>query len=92
MLTSYNTLVVVAGVAAVGFAAGVVGEVLPPDRVLDRAMEIARVFADKPDLALRYSRVVLTQRFKRLMAEGLSLGLGLEALAAIDLLGRMKQE
>ena len=78
--------------AADAFAAGVIGEVLPPDRVLDRAMEIARDFASKPDLALRYSRVVLTQRFKRLMAEGLSLGLGLEALAAIDLLGRMKQE
>ncbi len=77
--------------AAEALAAGVVGEVLPADLVLDRAMEIARTFAGKTDLALRYSRVILTQRFKRLMAEGLSLGLGLEALAAVDLLGRMKQ-
>ena len=71
-------------------ARGVVGEVLPKDKVLDRALEIAALFAGKTDLALRYSRVVLTQRYKRLMAEGLSLGLGLEALAAIDLLGGLK--
>ena len=73
-------------------ARGVVGEVLPQARVLDRALEIAATFAGKTDLALRYSRVVLTQRYKRLMAEGLSLGLGLEALAAIDLLAGMKGE
>ena len=69
---------------------GIVGEVLPADAVLGRALEIAHVFAGKTDLALRYSRVALTQRYKRLMDEGLSLGLGLEALAAIDLLARMK--
>tara|TARA_R110000772_G_scaffold102363_5_gene203123 strand:+ start:2311 stop:3099 length:789 start_codon:yes stop_codon:yes gene_type:complete len=73
-------------------ARGVVGEVHPKDKVLDRAMEIATMFADKTDLALRYSRIALTQRYKRLIAEGLSLGLGLEALAAIDLLNRMKSE
>ena len=71
-------------------ARGVVGEVLPKDKVLDRTLEIAALFAGKTDLALRYSRVVLTQRYKRLMAEGLSLGLGLEALAAIDLLAGLK--
>lgn len=69
---------------------GVVGEVQPQEKVLERAIEIASVFAAKTDLALRYSRVVLTQRYKRLMDEGLSLGLGLEALAAIDLLAGFK--
>lgn len=69
---------------------GVVGEVLPQGQVLDRAMEIARMFAAKSDLALRYTRVALTQRYKRLMDEGLSLGLGLEALGVIDLLSRSK--
>ncbi|MES2492439.1 MAG: enoyl-CoA hydratase/isomerase family protein [Pseudomonadota bacterium] len=69
---------------------GVVQEVLPPDRVLGRAMEIAGMFAGKTDLALRYARVALTQRYKRLMDEGLSLGLGLEALAAVDLLAGAK--
>jgi hypothetical protein len=53
-------------------------------------MEIAKVFAGKTDLALRYSRVVLTQRYKRLMDEGLSLGLSLEALAVVDLLSGAK--
>lgn len=69
---------------------GIVGEVLPQTDVLGRAMEIATIFAGKTDLALRYSRVALTQRYKRLMDEGLALGLGLEALAAIDLLERLK--
>lgn len=71
---------------------GVVGEVHPQADVLPRALEIAGTFAGKTDLALRYSRVVLTQRYKRLMDEGLSLGLGLEALAAVDLLAGLKQE
>jgi enoyl-CoA hydratase/carnithine racemase len=72
---------------------GVVGEVLPQDRVLDRALEIGRLFAAKPMLTRRYTRVALTQRYKRLLAEGLDLGLAIEALAAIDQLpteGRMK--
>lgn len=69
---------------------GVVGEVLPQDEVLGRAMDIAKVFAGKTDLTLRYARVALTQRYKRLMDEGLALGLGLEALAAIDLLSGLK--
>ena len=73
-------------------ARGVVGEVHAQAQVLPRALEIAATFAGKTDLALRYSRVVLTQRYKRLMEEGLSLGLGLEALAAVDLLAGLKTD
>jgi enoyl-CoA hydratase/carnithine racemase len=73
-------------------ARGVVGELHAKADVLPRALEIAATFAAKTDLALRYSRVVLTQRYKRLMDEGLSLGLGLEALAAVDLLARLKTD
>ena len=72
---------------------GVVSEVVAPDALLPRAMEIARMIAAKPMLTRRYTRVALTQRYKRLMHEGLSLGLGLEALAATDappVEGRMK--
>jgi enoyl-CoA hydratase/carnithine racemase len=72
---------------------GAVSEVLPAANVLGRAMEIAAMIAAKPTLTRRYTRVALTQRYKRLMHEGLSLGLGLEALAATDALpseGRMK--
>jgi enoyl-CoA hydratase/carnithine racemase len=72
---------------------GVVSEVVSQDKLMPRAMEIASMIAAKPTLTRRYTRVALTQRYKRLMHEGLSLGLGLEALAATDALpteGRMK--
>lgn len=65
---------------------GIINELLPKDALLPRAMEIAHMFAEKTDLARRYARVALTQRYKRVMDEGLSLGLGLEALAAVDLI------
>lgn len=77
--------------AAEALAAGVVGEVVPAGAVLERALAIAAQFAAKTDLALRYSRLLLTQRYKRLMQEGLPLGLGLEALAAIDLLAGLEK-
>ncbi|MET0547630.1 MAG: enoyl-CoA hydratase/isomerase family protein [Caulobacterales bacterium] len=72
---------------------GVVSEVLPPDQLIKRALEVGRMIASKPMLARRYTRIALTQRYKRLMQEGLALGLAVEALAAIDQLpseGRMK--
>ncbi|MBN9063987.1 MAG: crotonase [Rhizobiales bacterium 65-9] len=65
---------------------GAVAEVLPPDRLLDRAMELARDIAAKPTLTRRYARHALTQRIKRLLNEGLSMGLAVEALAAIETL------
>lgn len=73
---------------------GAVSEVLPVEQLLPRAMELARYIADKPELTRRYTRVALAQRWKRLLDEGLSLGLAVEALAAIQQLpaeGRMKQ-
>jgi len=57
---------------------GVVAEILPADRVLDRAWEIAREFAAKPTLTLRYTRIALTQRLKRAMLDDLGYGLALE--------------
>jgi enoyl-CoA hydratase/carnithine racemase len=72
---------------------GVVNEVLAGEKLLARAMEIARYIAAKPPLTRRYSRAALTQRIKRLMHEGLGYGLAMEALAAVDKLpveGRMK--
>ena len=59
-----------------------------PDLPAELDAVILRCF--ERDLTLRYARVALTQRYKRLMDEGLSLGLGLEALAAIDLLSGLK--
>jgi enoyl-CoA hydratase/carnithine racemase len=79
--------------AALALEWGVVSEVVASEALLDRAMEIARTIAAKPMLTRRYTRVALTQRYKRLMHEGLGVGLALEALAATDALpteGRMK--
>jgi enoyl-CoA hydratase/carnithine racemase len=72
---------------------GAVSEVLPRERLLARALELAQTIAAKPILARRYTRVALTQRIKRLLHEGLGMGLAVEALAAIDHLptdGRMR--
>ena len=63
---------------------GVVNEVLEPDQLLDRAYELARSIAALNPLTARYTRVALTQRYKRLIDEGLGYGLALEGLAALD--------
>ncbi len=70
-------------------ALGVVNEVLPPDRLLPRAYELARQLAALPELTRRYARVVLTVRLKRLLDEALGYGLALEGLAAVDVMQRM---
>jgi len=72
---------------------GAVAEVVSREQLMPRARELARAIAAKPILTRRYSRVALTQRIKRLLHEGLGLGLAVEALAAIDQLpteGRMR--
>ncbi|BAZ11583.1 enoyl-CoA hydratase/isomerase [Calothrix sp. NIES-4071] len=66
------------------FDFGAVNEVLPPDKLLPRACELAAQMAQKPPLALRYARLLLTQQLKRLMEDGVSIGLALEGLSAID--------
>lgn len=61
---------------------GVVAEVLPPADLLPRARELARQLVGQPPLTLRYSRLAVTQRLKRLVAESLPYGLAVEALSA----------
>lgn len=62
-------------------ALGVVNEVLPREQLMPRAMEHARKLLALPEMTRRYTRVVLQQRMKRLIQEGLGYGLALEGLA-----------
>jgi enoyl-CoA hydratase/carnithine racemase len=70
---------------------GVVNEVVPPDQLMPRALELAQRLAKLPDLTLRYSRLALTQRLKRLLDEGIGYGLALEGLGALDMIYGMSQ-
>jgi enoyl-CoA hydratase/carnithine racemase len=61
---------------------GVVSEVLPADRLLDRAWELARQLSAQPDTTLRYTREAVTLPIKRLLLDNLGYGLALEGLGA----------
>lgn len=63
---------------------GLVAEVMPADRLLPRAWELARELIEQNPLALRYSRLLLTESLRRSVHEHLGYGLALEGLAAID--------
>jgi enoyl-CoA hydratase/carnithine racemase len=62
-------------------AIGVVGEVLPKERLLPRAWEIARMLKQKPLRVLRNTRLALTQRVKKNLLDELGYGLLLEGNA-----------
>jgi enoyl-CoA hydratase/carnithine racemase len=63
---------------------GLVAEVLPPDRLLARAWELARELTRKPSLLLRYTRLLFTEYLRRQMHELLGYGLALESLALFE--------
>ena len=60
---------------------GAVAEVLPKDRLLDRAWELARELAKRPPLVLRYTRMLFTQDLKRAFLDELGHGIARETYA-----------
>jgi len=63
---------------------GLVAELMPRERLLARAWEIAEQLSRKNDLLLRYTRVVLTQPLRSWMERDVVYHLGMEALAKLD--------
>jgi enoyl-CoA hydratase/carnithine racemase len=60
---------------------GLVNEVVPRDRLVARAWELARQLARQPRLTLRYTRVMFTQPLKKMILSDLGYGLALEGSA-----------
>jgi enoyl-CoA hydratase/carnithine racemase len=63
---------------------GAVNEILAADKLLPRAREIAESLAKLPPLTTRYTRIALTQKLRRIIDEGVALGLALEGISAAD--------
>jgi enoyl-CoA hydratase/carnithine racemase len=70
--------------AAKAHELGLVAEVLPPDKLMARAWQLAEEIAARPRSLLRLTRAVLTEHIKRHMQEYLGFGLYAEMLALMD--------
>ena len=63
---------------------GVVNEIVPADRLLARAHEIAESIAVLPQLTSSYTRIALTQKLRRIIDQGAGYGLALEGISAAE--------
>jgi enoyl-CoA hydratase/carnithine racemase len=63
---------------------GAVNEIVSADKLLPRAREIAEGLAKLPPLATSYTRMAMTQKLRRIIDEGVGLGLALEGISAAD--------
>jgi enoyl-CoA hydratase/carnithine racemase len=63
---------------------GAVNEIVPADKLLLRARELAEGLAKLPPLTSRYTRIALTQKLRRIIDEGVGYGLALEGISAAD--------
>jgi enoyl-CoA hydratase/carnithine racemase len=61
---------------------GLVNEILPKERLLERAWALARDIAQRPALTVRLFRETMLQSYKRLLVNDLGYGLALEGLGA----------
>jgi enoyl-CoA hydratase/carnithine racemase len=63
---------------------GAVNEIVPAEKLLARAREIAEGLAELPPLTTRYTRIALTQKLRRIIDEGVGYGLALEGISAAE--------
>jgi enoyl-CoA hydratase/carnithine racemase len=70
--------------AAEALRLGLVAEVLPTDKLLPRARELAEDLARRPTLLLRYTRLLFTEYLRRQMHDLLGYGLAMESLALFE--------
>lgn len=62
---------------------GLVNEIVPRERLLERAHEHAEALMRQNPLVLRYTRLMFTQPLKKMALDLLGYGLALEGLAAV---------
>ena len=60
---------------------GLVSEIMPAEKLMPRARELARMILRQPELNRRYTRILLTEQLRRQFNELLPYGLALEGLA-----------
>jgi enoyl-CoA hydratase/carnithine racemase len=63
---------------------GLVAELMPREKLLPRAWQLAEQLARKSDMLLRYTRMVLTHPLRKQLDEGLQYFLAMEALSTLD--------
>ena len=62
---------------------GLVAELMPREKLLPRAWEIAAQLARKPDMLLRYARAVLTHPLRKALEDGMPYYLAMETLSTL---------
>ena len=62
---------------------GLVAELMPREKLLPRAWEIATHLAKKPDMLLRYTRAALTHPLRKALEDGMPYYLAMETLSTL---------
>lgn len=70
---------------------GAVSEVVPTNKLMARAYEVANKIAANSDLTCRHTRLCLTKRFRQALHNELDEGLALETTACIQMLADIKK-
>jgi enoyl-CoA hydratase/carnithine racemase len=63
---------------------GLVAELLPREKLLPRAWELAAQLAKRPEMLLRYTRAVLTHPLRKALDEGMQYFLAMEKLSTLN--------